>query len=214
MLTIILCLLGLILLVLATDILGKVGMVGPELKRKIFHICSGTFIAFWPWLMSWTAIELLGLAMAAIVILNYRLKIFDFYKGIGRRSYGDLFMALGISLAALTAPTKVVFALALLNVSLADSSAALIGKKYGKNWRYRIFSQEKSVIGTMTFWLVSLCVSAICLIFARDQMQFSNYVELIIIMPPILAALENFSLLGLDNLTVPLAAIALVNLLT
>lgn len=213
MLTITLCLLGLVALLFVSEHLGRRKILGPEPKRKVFHIVSGSFIAFWPWLMSPQAIEIIGVAMALSVIANYSVDLFDFNKGIGRRSYGDFFMALAVSLSAYLAPSKIVFALALLNLAMADGVAALVGKRFGANWQYKVFSQTKTVIGTMAFWLVSLVVSAVVLIFARQQLEFNNYLELIVIMPPVLAALENFSFLGLDNLTVPLAAIAIFSLI-
>ena len=150
--------------------------------------------------------------MLLIVVANYWLKVFNFTKGIGRISYGDAFLAVAISLSAYFTHSKIAFALAILNVSLADGLAAIIGKRYGSRWHYKVITQDKTVVGTMTFWLVSLIVSAICLIFGRNQFTFNDYLMLILILPPIMAALENFSFYGIDNLTVPLAAIAIINL--
>lgn len=212
MLAIILSVAGLFALLFLTEFLGRRKVLGPELKRKSFHVISGSFIAFWPWLMSWRAIEILALIMLAGVITNYSVGVFNFRKGLGRKTYGDAFLAAAIILTAYFAGSKIFFALAILNVSLADGLAALMGKRYGKNWRYQVFSQTKTVIGTMTFWLVSLIVAAVTLLFAKHQISFIDYVWLIVLLPPAMAALENFSFLGIDNLTVPLAAIAILRL--
>lgn len=211
MLAIILSVLALSVLLFIIEFLGRWKVLGPELKRKSFHVISGSFIAFWPWLMSWRTIELLALIMLVGVIANYRVGVFNFRKGLGRKTYGDAFLAAAVIFAAYFAGSKIFFALAILNVSLADGLAALIGKRYGKNWRYQVFSQTKTVIGTMTFWLVSLVVAAVALLFAKHQINFNDYVWLIILLPPVMAALENFSFLGIDNLTVPLAALAILN---
>jgi phytol kinase len=151
--------------------------------------------------------------MAVLVTANYLVNLFNFTNGIGRKTYGDAFLAVAITLCAFFAQTDIFFALAILNVSLADGLAALVGKRYGKPWAYQVLGQKKTVIGTMTFWFVSLCVVAISLMFARDELHFNEYVGLIILMPPAMAALENFSFLGIDNLTVPLAAIAILRLI-
>lgn len=214
MLAIILSVMALFALLFIIEFLGRKKVVGPELKRKSFHVISGSFIAFWPWLMSWRVIELLALGMLIGVVANYQLGAFNFRKGLGRKTYGDAFLAVAIVAAAYFAGSKIFFALAILNVSLADGLAALIGKRYGKNWRYQVFGQAKTVIGTMTFWLVSLIVAAVALLFAKHQISFNDYVWMIILLPPIMAALENFSFLGIDNLTVPLTAIAILSVFT
>lgn len=214
MLTIFFCAVALVVLVIVAEALSRAGLFGPELKRKSFHLTSGTFIAFWPWLMSFRTIELLGVAMLVLAAGNYFVQLISFTKGIGRRTYGDIFLAVAISLSAYFANNKIFFALAILNVSLADGLAALVGKRYGGTNRYRVFGQPKTIVGTMTFWLVSLCVVGFGLLFARADIEYADYVWLIILLPPAMAALENFSYLGIDNLTVPLAAIAILRLIS
>ena len=213
MFMVIICLFGVSLLLILSETLSHYKLVGPELKRKIFHSGSGTFIAFWPWLLGWHAIAWIGLGMLAVTSINGILpnKIFDFSRDIGRVTYGEGFLALAIIICALFTDHKIIFALAILQVSLADSAAAIIGQQYGKPWHYKVFHQPKTIIGSMSFWFVSTCVLGFGLLFAHDFVSFNNYLLLVIALPPVLAVIENISPDGLDNLSVPLATVLVLN---
>jgi dolichol kinase len=65
----------------------------------------------------------------------------------------------------------------MLHVALADGFAAIIGTKYGRAWAYKVFGQTKTIIGSMTFWVVSLCILGIGLLFAHDLIPFSHYIS-------------------------------------
>jgi dolichol kinase len=206
MLAIALCLLGVFILLVATEELFWKKYLKGEYLRKFLHITVGSFVATWPWLINWQAIQIIGLAMLIGVFINHRLKIIKF-NHINRKTYGDILFAAVIVAAALLTTNKIFFALAILHLSLADGFAAVIGEKYGKPWRYKVFSQTKSVLGSMTFWFVSLCILGAGLLFAHDVISFKNYVLLVLLMPPTLTYLENISVFGTDNIVVPIVAL-------
>jgi len=60
-----LCLLGLLVLLIIAEFIGKQRILKGEYHRKFLHISAGTFIAFWPWLISWHWIQVISLVMAA-----------------------------------------------------------------------------------------------------------------------------------------------------
>lgn len=210
MLTTIACLIGIFGLLLIAELLGRYNMLKGEYHRKFLHITAGSFIAFWPWLVSWRTIEIFGLAALAVMIFNRYAGFLNYRGRIGRATFGDMFLALAIFLAAIYSHDKIFFMLAILEVALADGLAAVAGFAYGKNWVYRIFKHKKTVIGSMVFWLVSVCILAAGLLPAHNLITFQNYFLILILLPPVLTLLENVSLFGLDNLVVSLLTIAVL----
>lgn len=206
------CLAGVFAILVFGELIGQKRLVRGDPLRKILHISIGSFIAFWPWLISWQTIVWIGVAMLAVVLLNHRIKLVDFHSNINRRTYGDVFFALGVIAAALLADERIFFTLAVLVMSFGDSAANIIGQKYGQKWRYQVFGHSKTVIGSMAMWFVSLCVLGVGLLFAHGLVTYSAYTILILATPPILALLENISIMGFDNLVVPVAVLLALNL--
>jgi phytol kinase len=88
---------------------------------------------------------------------------------------------------------------ALLQMSLADGFAAIVGTRFGRDNKYHLLGHNKSVVGTATFLFVSLAI----------LIGYSTGVHTLaasIILFGALAAtmLENIAPFGLDNVTVPL----------
>ena len=85
-------------------------------------------------------------------------------------------------------------------MSLADGLAAVLGVRYGRHNKYHVLGHLKSVVGTSTFFIVSLC-----LLVGYDLYSVAG-----ISLPAAMAgaliatAVENLAPLGLDNLVVPL----------
>lgn len=208
MLEILFCLSGIFLILALSQFLEHKKIIAGELQRKFVHITGGIFIAFWPWLISWEAISWIGVAMLLLVLFNHRLRLVDFYSQIGRDTYGDVFFALAVILLPLITHDKVYFALAMLIMAIGDSLASLIGQKYGQNWSYSVFNNKKTVIGSMTMWFASFCILAAgLLLFANDQIGLPAYSALILLLPPILALVENVVMAGMDNLAIPVVVL-------
>lgn len=204
---IITCLAGIFAILVAEEIFYKQKILQGEYLRKFVHISAGTFIACWPWLISWRAIQIISLAMLAVVLINHRIHKIHMSDGIERLTYGGVLFPVAVLICALLTNVKIFFALAMLHLAIADGLAAVVGTAYGKKLGYHIFGQLKTIPGTAAFWLTSLCILGIGLMFVRDLMPFNNYLILILILPPVLAVLENLAVLGLDNVVVPVAVI-------
>jgi phytol kinase len=213
MLAIILSLLAVLVVLLIDELMWRKKIIHGELKRKLVHIAVTSFVAFWPWIMSWKEIQLIGIAMILILLVNRQVKVLHYLGGIRQQTYGDVFLALSITTTALITNEKLFFAVAMLHVALADGFAAIIGTKYGRNWAYKIFGQTKTVVGSMTFWVVSLCILGVGLLPAHNLISFNHYIVLLIILPPILTLTENIAVLGIDNLAIPIVAIAVLQML-
>jgi len=208
MLGVLVCLVGIVAILGISELLWRAKILHGELQRKFVHITGGTFAAGWPWLVSWQTIQLLGMALLAGVLLNRYKKFSHFKDGVKRESYGDIFSALAIILCATLTNEPIFYALAILHLALADGLAAVIGTSYGRAWRYLVFRQTKTVIGSMTFWFVSVCILGAAVLFTSELISFDSYAALLLVLPPVLTALENLSVLGLDNIVIPAAVLA------
>jgi len=208
-----LCLLGLLVLLIIAEYIGKKRLLKGEYHRKFLHISAGTFIAFWPWLISWHWIQVISLAMFMGMLANHYLNLFNYRGKIGRATYGDILYALAIFLAASITHDKIFFALAILEVAVADGLAAVAGIGYGKYWGYKVFGHKKTVIGSMVFWIATVCIFGAGILPAHDLISFQNYFLIILLAPPAFTLVENLSLFGFDNLIISLLTIVVLKAL-
>jgi phytol kinase len=180
--------------------------VHTELSRKFVHITVGSFVAFWPFFLTWHQIELLSLAFLIAVTISKYLHIFNAIHSVQRPTWGELFFAIAVGLVAFITHDKWIYMTALLQMSLADGLAAIIGLRYGKKHKYLVFGQVKSIIGTFTFFLVSLATLLVYIHFG----DIHEHIVPVLSLAMIASLFENLGALGLDNLFVPLLiAIAL-----
>jgi dolichol kinase len=212
MLTVIACLLGIAVVVLTDEVLWRKKIIKGENQRKFVHIIGFSFIAFWPWLMSWQTLRFLSILMLMFALLNRHTKTLHYLGRVRRQSYGDIFFALAVIFCATYTDQKLFFTLSILMVSLADGFAAVVGANYGKHWKYKILGQSKTLVGTMTFWLVALFVLALGLLTGPALIIFPDYAYLLIFLPPLLSIVENISPVGADNLSLPIVTMLALHL--
>ena len=212
MLAIAVCLFGALAILLADEYLAKRKILKAKYRRNFVHITVGIFIASWPWLISWRTIQLIGVLMLAIVAYNRYHPVFKFNHNTKRETYGDFCFALAVIACASLTTINVFFALAMLELALADSIAALIGKKYGTKWNYKVFHQTKTVLGSMMFWVVTVYILGVGILFAHDLISYSSYAAIILLLPPVLTLLENITPVGLDDLVVPVTLIIVLGI--
>lgn len=207
MLSFIIALAGVFAVIVIDRYLARKKLLHAENKRKFIHIFSGLYIALWPWLLSWRQIQLAGLMMLAVIVINRRLKVIDYMSGTKRLSYGDIFFALAVLLCALLTTNKYFFMLAILIMGLGDGMAAVVGKRYGKNWKYKSLGQNKTFVGTLTFWFITLLILGFSMPFIAEYTSAASYSLILLLLPPALTLIENFAVYGADNLAIPLITI-------
>ncbi len=212
MLGIIITLLIFLLILLLEELLWKRKILHDEYQRKFLHISMGIFMAFWPWLLTWRQIQIFAAMGVAAALIYKRAKLLNGLDNIRYNGYGHFTHPLAVLVTASLTTDKVYFCLAILVMALADGVAAIAGHRYGKNWQYKVFGHTKTVIGSMAFWMTCLIILGIGLLSIRSQFTFSAYITLLIVGPPILTAVENLGVLGLDNLLLPLAVLAMLNI--
>lgn len=197
----------------ASEILWKKNIVRGEISRKLVHVLVGCFVAIWPWLLSWQAIELISLAMLGVVYIIHRYHFLHALFNAKRRSLGEYSFAATIGLVPFITHNKTFFMIALLHMALADGLAAIFGKNYGKKWSYSFSGYHKTLVGTMVFWLVSVWIVGLGLL-ANNGLHFDYYILAVVIVPPIATLMENVAIRGTDNLFIPLAVAAVLEIMS
>src|SRR3954462_13360421 len=107
MLKLIICLGGILLVLLVAELLSERRLLKGEYLRKFVHITTGTFIAFWPWLISFRTIQFLSLLMILVMFTNKNIGFFNYHGKVRRPTYGDYFFALAIFISAAISHNKI-----------------------------------------------------------------------------------------------------------
>lgn len=195
------------LLLVLSEILWRTHLLRGEAARKLLHIIIGSYVAYWLYFLTFREIQFLSLAMLVGVTLSHKFHIFHAITDVKRKTWGDIFYAVGLGLTAVVAKQPWVFALAVLHMCIADGLAGLIGTEFGKKTRYKVLGTTKSLVGTATFVVVSVLLFAV----------FNHYhpAEIIwpvmIVMPLFLALVENVGVYGTDNILIPLLVAVIAN---
>jgi phytol kinase len=180
-----------------------------EVARKSIHISVAAFVAFWPYYLSYLNIEYIAVAFILVIFVSRKYGFFQSIEQVKRNTFGEYFFPLGILFVALLNPQKEIFTVALLCVGFADGLAALIGQKYGRTNRYKIFSGFKSIAGSLTVFVVSLVILLLVDYFGKMHLPIASF----IIMPLDVALVEAFTPFGADDLLIPISVLAILSLL-
>lgn len=192
-----------VLAVLAVLLVSEYGWrkqwLANEVGRKFVHILVGSFVAFWPFFMSWHEIRWLSVAFLVVVIASDRLKLFHAINSVQRPTYGQILFAVSVGLLTFITHSKAIYAAAILQMSLADGFAAIVGTRYGRDNKYYVFGHAKSIAGTVTFAVIALVVLTGYGVFAVAGLPVAHILVGVLVG----TVAENIAALGLDNLLVP-----------
>jgi len=195
------------LILVSSEMLWSKAHLRGEYARKYVHILAGSFVAFLPFWLSYNYIALLGGVYVAACILNRYTKVFHAVHGVERLSWGDIYSGVAGIICCFAEPSPWVFTVAMLHLSLADGLAAVLGIGFSKKFYY-ILDHKKSVIGTVAFMIISVCI----LVLGRQVGHITQItLPLFFLIPPVTALLENVSGYGLDNITVPVLVLILLS---
>jgi len=201
-------LLYLFLIFLISIVFKKYNENSKEIVRKIIHIGIDPLIPIAQFLKinQNSALIFTGI-ISFIVFINYNYKLFPTIEDVERKSYGTLFYCLSLFILIYLFWDKDPYALitGFFIMTFGDGLAGLIGKSFNsKSWIF--FKQKKSLFGTMTMFLTSLIV--VCSIGYAQQNSFNlNYLTIAFFA----TLLEQFSVLGIDNLIVPITSALFFN---
>ena len=191
----------------------------PELLRKLLHIGMGVVSLSLPRLFDTPRpVLFLAGAFAAGLLAGrssacWRRVAGGILCGIARTSVGDLcFPAAVAAVFALSAGHISSFCIPVLTLTLADAAAALVGTRHGVH-RFGRPGRVKSLEGSAAFFLVAFPCAFVPLRLWPDG-GWTWTLLLSLNLAALLTLVEALSGNGLDNLTVPLAALLLLRTLS
>ncbi len=187
-----------------------------EVLRKLAHIGLGLSSLSFAWLFTerWPVLLLGGMAFATLAALRWvpwvRTQVGVVVHGVNRTSGGDLYFPIAATgLFLLADGDRVLYAVPILTLTLADAVAALIGIHYGRTTYDSADGAPKSIEGSIAFFLVAFLASHIpLLLFTNTGRTESLLIGLMFGM--LLMLLEAISWRGLDNLIIPFGGFLLL----
>ncbi len=208
--TILLIITYLVILFLITIFYKSYTSNNKEVLRKIIHIGIGPLIPFAKFLeIKIETAQYLAGFISLMIILNYIYKLFPIIEDVDRKSYGTIFycISLFILISIFWEKDPSALFVGVFIMTFGDGLAGLLGKNFkSKSWI--IFNQKKSLLGTLTMLIVSTLV--LVTIGYKTGYEFNLFYIFIAIISTIL---EQISILGIDNLIVPLISAIMFNLL-
>ncbi|MBP6962299.1 hypothetical protein KBB49_02055 [Candidatus Saccharibacteria bacterium] len=202
------------IILILSELLWQKKIIIGERARKFIHILAGTWMAFWPLYLPFDGIFILGCIALTLLVYSRITKLFHAIYSVKRKTYGDIFFAIGILVCAYLGQESWIFTTSILLLALADGGAAVVGRYYGLENQYLVFGNEnlrKSVAGTIAFLIFSYTSIAIGWLLGGGDVIADNIIAILLILPVGSAILENTMPYGLDNLTTPLFATLLLN---
>lgn len=196
----VLAIIGVLGILLAAEYLARTTKMHPELTRKFVHMLVGTFVAFWPFFLSWRQIELLSLAFFIVIVLSVKFTIFKSIHTVPRQAIGEISFAMVIGFLALISSSEWIFTAAMLCLSIGDAMAAIVGLLLGDSNKYKVFGKTKSVAGTAAFFAVTVTVMVIYIAASKDTASITT----LLIIPLLATVTENVAVNGTDNLLMPM----------
>ena len=160
-------------------------------------------LAWWMKIPGWIGVSA-GVFFAIVTLASYKFQLLPRIDNVGRKSFGTFFYAVSIAVLVgwfwgVNRPEFGV--LGILVMTWGDGLAGLVGKRFGRH-RYAFFGMEKSWEGSLTMAIVSTVVTAIIL--SNVVSSTPQLITIAFTVGILSALLESFSILGIDNLTVPI----------
>ena len=174
-----------------------------ELSRKVVHIGTGAVVPL-AWFFAIPSV--IAIPCAAVITLitaiNHQWRLIAAIEEIDRNSYGTIAYGFAITvLLMLFWPDRPDAVTAgVLVMALGDGLAGLIGRQLNTP-QWTIFGQTKSIAGTTTMAVVSMLV----LLIMSKLTNHAISAPIAIAIASTATGLEQLSVRGIDNLTVPLA---------
>ncbi|MEB3217475.1 MAG: SEC59/DGK1/VTE5 family protein [Nostocales cyanobacterium 94392] len=198
------------LILLSAGGVSRLAKSNSEIVRKIVHIGTGNVILLAWWFDIPASIGITASILASMLtLLSYRFPILPGINSVGRKSLGTFFysVSIGILIAWFWYLKQPFYAaLGILIMAWGDGLAALIGQRFGKH-KYNVLGGQKSLEGSLTMTLVSFIICSLILLSVQGNTWQTWLVSVVVAV--VATGLEAISILGVDNLTVPLGSAAL-----
>jgi dolichol kinase len=196
---------AIMVLFIGGELIGRRHALPTEYTRKLSHVGAGVIVMAFPWLLSstWT-VGILALAFFLVLIGGKISGLLGSVHNVERRTSGAYFYpwaVLGSFWLAKGDP--LLFCAPIAVMALADTGAALVGKRVGRN-QYQVMDGIRTIEGSLTFFAMALSIMIISLgLAARPGWPEMLLVALVV--ATLSTATEAISVRGADNLFIPYA---------
>jgi phytol kinase len=188
-----------------------------EWVRKLAHIGMGLLSIGLPWIFSsrLPIFIICGASIAFLLAMRYlppiRKRMSGVLDDVGRESWGEIYFPVSVALLyQLAHGGKLLYAVPLVVLTLADTVAALTGAEYGKHG-YTATGATKSIEGSIAFFCVAFFSVNVALVVFSD----AGRIETLLIsldIALIVMLLEAIAWRGLDNIFIPVGVFILLKL--
>ncbi|WP_413430495.1 diacylglycerol/polyprenol kinase family protein [Synechococcus sp. Cu2B8-bc1011] len=173
-----------------------------ELSRKIVHIGTGPVLPL-AWLLHipFSIAVPCALVVTLLAFINHRWNLLPAVEDVGRNSYGTVAYGIAICLLLILfwANNPAAACAGVLVMAFGDGLAGLIGRAV-RSPSWTILDQRKSIIGTTTMAIASAVVLLALVLMTQSQLTPFRLLAVC----TLAVGLEQLSVWGIDNLTVPL----------
>jgi len=192
------------------ELLGRFVFHGStSFTRKFVHVGVGMWVVGTVLLFkSWQIAVIPPLTFIVINYISYRQDIFKAMESKDKRNLGTVYFPISFALIiALCWAKPAVVVAGLMPMTWGDALAAVFGERWGRH-KYLVFGKEKSWEGSAAMFIASfLSVVLVLLAYSTAGMMALGVALIVAAVTTIVEALTP---LGLDNLTVPIIAAALL----
>lgn len=188
-----------------------------EWTRKLAHIGTGLLSISLPWIFS-SRLPVFIICAASVTLLlairylpPIRNRLSGVLDDVDRDSWGEIYFPISVALLyQLAHGGKLLYAVPLVVLTLADTVAALTGAEYGKHG-YTTTGATKSMEGSIAFFCAAFFSVNVALVVFSD----AGRIETLLIsldIALIVMLLEAIAWRGLDNIFIPLGVFILLRL--
>ena len=164
--------------------------------RRAIHIGTAVVAGIAPIFVTKGEIFWVSIIFAAVLFIGRIYHLFSAIHSVERRTFGEIYLPLGVALTALFfLPQNVqAFQFGVFIMGISDALGGLVGEKFGKH-SLNIFGNKKTIEGSLAFFVISLVVTAIFFPVVSYQL---------FLIPAVLTLAELCLVYGLDNIVLPL----------
>jgi len=211
-----------IILVCLGTILGistwgaKSNKLSGESARKLVHVGMGVICLSFPYLFDRVfpvqILALLAIGSLLIVRTTYlRASVGSGLFSVKRLSIGELLFPAAVAwIFTLSIDQPVLYYIAILQLTLADTAGALAGSRWGRQ-KYQSPASTKSVEGSIAFFITAFLCTLAPLYLSPYFPELSSVLVLSLVIALFATVVEGMSGHGLDNLFIPLGTYLLLD---
>lgn len=205
----------LVFILILIKLIDKKFKLDGEVKRKIFHVSMGLIMLTFPYIFSYSlSVGILGIIAIIFLYLLKNTKLKEILGtalySVERESMGEIFFAISVFIVFyLSNGNKILYSIPILILTFADTTAALIGKNYGKKNLAKLNEDAKSIEGSFMFFMVAFMATLVPLLL-YTQVGREECLIISTIVGFNVSLIEMISHTGNDNLLIPLTTYALV----